>query len=126
MKRSWIGFFLLLVLLAAGMGSTWAMDRIHAPVAGQLRQAAAEAAAEHWEDAAEALDRAKAQWKKWEHFRACFVDHGPAEEITAGLEALTVFCEAREKTAFRGACLELAKQVEALGEAHGIYWWNLL
>ena len=126
MKRSWIGFFLLLVLLAAGIGSTWVMDRVHAPVARLLRQAAEDAVVEDWDDAGRTLGRAKQQWKKWEHFRACLSDHGPVEEITASLEALTVFCEAREKTAFRALCLELAKLVEAVGDAHGSYWWNLM
>lgn len=126
MKRSWMGLILLLVLLAAGIGVTWTMDRIHEPVVRQLRQAAADAAIGDWDDAGQDLDQAKKQWETWEHVRACFSDHSPVEEISANLESLAVFCSAREETAFRAACLELAKQVEAIGDTHGLFWWNLL
>ena len=40
MKRSWIGFILLLVLLLGCVLVTMAMDRIHDPIEAQLLQAA--------------------------------------------------------------------------------------
>ena len=36
MKRSWFGLGLLAVLLAGGLLVTWAMERIHEPVARDL------------------------------------------------------------------------------------------
>ena len=126
MKRSWMGFALLLVLMAAGFGATWAMGRIHEPVAAQLRQAEADAALGDWDDAEGAFRKAWSQWEKWEHFRACFADHSPVEEIDAGFAALGVYCASREELTFRAACLDLAQQIDAVGEAHGMYWWNLL
>ena len=77
MKRSWIGFFLLLVLLAAGFLSTWRMTAIHEPVEAQLLQAAYWASLEDWETAGLFFQKAERNWKKWEHFRACFADHTP-------------------------------------------------
>ena len=42
MKRSWIGFGLLLALLIAGLFSTWKMTGIHEPIEAQLLQAGLE------------------------------------------------------------------------------------
>lgn len=36
MKRSWIGFVLLLVLLAGGIAATWGMAKCHEPIARDL------------------------------------------------------------------------------------------
>ena len=126
MKRSWIGLMLLLALLAAGVISSRAMGRIHAPVAAQLLQAEADAALGDWDDAEGAFRKAWSEWERWSHFRACFADHGPVEAIDADFAALAVCCGARETLAFRSGCRDLAKQVEAVGQAHGMYWWNLL
>ena len=43
MRRSWIGFFMLLVLLAGALGVTWGMEKIHRPIARELEQAASRA-----------------------------------------------------------------------------------
>ena len=40
MKRSWIGFALLLVLLAGGIAATWGMAKCHEPIARDLENAA--------------------------------------------------------------------------------------
>ena len=40
MKRSWIGFVLLLVLLAGGIAATWGMAKCHEPIARDLENAA--------------------------------------------------------------------------------------
>lgn len=126
MKRSWIGLFLLLVLLAASIASTWAMSRIHEPIEKDLKQAAECAMLGDWVNANRFFRKAGADWKKWEHFRSCFADHNPVEEIDAGMEALEVYCYAQEDVAFAAACRDLARQVAAVGEAHELVWWNLL
>lgn len=126
MKRSWIGLGLLFVLLAGALGTTVFMDRIHQPVASGLRQAAQEALLGQWDQADNLSRQALAQWEKWNHFRACFSDHSPMEEIDAGLEEMKVYLSAREEVAFAASCGELARKVDAMGEAHGLLWWNLL
>ena len=40
MKRSWIGFFLLIILLVLGILGTWAMEQVHDPIARDLKLAA--------------------------------------------------------------------------------------
>lgn len=126
MKRSWIGFILLLVLLVAGLFATWEMTEIHEPIEAQLLQAAHWASLEDWKTAGRFFEKARENWKESEHFRACFADHNPVEDIDAAFAMLEVYCAAREETAFSGACRDLARRVAAVGEAHELVWWNLL
>ena len=83
MKRSWLGFLLLLVLLAAGLLTTRNMTEIHEPIEAQLLQAAYWSALEDWETAESFFQKAEQNWKQSEHFRACFADHDPVEERLA-------------------------------------------
>lgn len=126
MKRSWIGLTLLLVLLAAGLLTTWAMGRIHQPIAQDLEQAADRALAGDWSSAEAFSRQAVTGWEKWAHFRACLADHSPVEEIDAGIAQLRVYGIARDEVSFAAVCAELAKKIDAVGDAHGLVWWNML
>ena len=126
MKRSWIGFILLLVLLLGCVLVTMAMCRIHDPIEAQLLQAAQSAMEENWDKAGDYFRAAQENWVEKEHFRTCFADHTPVEEIDADFEMLMVLCAARETASFAGGCRSLARQVAAVGESHELVWWNLL
>ena len=126
MKRSWIGFGLLVLLLLGSILSTGIMDRIHEPTADKLKQAAQCAMDGNWEKADDFFREAETSWERWEHVRSCFADHTPVEEIDGDFEILKVCCAARETISFAGGCRSLARQVAAVGEAHALVWWNLL
>lgn len=126
MKRVWIGAAFLLVLLVLGLGATWAMEAIHRPIGEDLDRAAVCAVRQDWEKADHFYRQATERWKKWEHFRGCLADHTPIEEVAAGFRAAEVYRAAREDTDFAARCRELAKKVAAVGEAHGLGWWNVL
>ena len=125
MKRSWIGFALLTVMLLGGILVTRQMQKIHEPIEVQLQQAAQCALEDNWERAEGFFREAEDSWVKWEHFRSCFADHNPVEEIDGNFEMLEVFCSTRERIAFAGGCRELARKVAAVGESHELVWWNL-
>lgn len=126
MKRSWIGFVLLLLLLLGSILSTGYMVRAQEPIEAELIQAARCAMAGSWEQADSFFRTAEENWGSAEHLRSCFADHTPVEEIDADFELLKVLCAARETVSFAGGCLQLARQVAAVGEAHKLVWWNLL
>lgn len=126
MKRSWMGFVLLLVLLAAGLVTTREMVSGHEAVEENLDRAAACALLGDWEGAQGYFDKAEADWQARASLRACLADHGPAEEIDAFFSILRMQLVFREASAFTGGCLSLARQVAAVGEAHGLNWRNLL
>ncbi len=126
MKRSWMGFILLLVLLVGGILSARKMVSSHEPIAIRLQQAAQCALEDNWERAEGFFREAEADWKQGEHFRSCFADHNPVEEIDGEFEMLLIFCSTRDPVGFAGGCRELARKVMAVGEAHKPVWWNLL
>lgn len=126
MKRSWMGFALLVVLLAGSVLVTWAMGNIHDPIEQDLNQAAECAVLGDWVNAQRFFVSAKDGWKKWEHFRASFADHTPIEEIDADFAALEVYLYAQETIGFSAVSSSLARQVAAVGEAHELVWWNIL
>ena len=126
MRRSWIGFFMLLVLLAGALGVTWGMEKIHRPIARELEQAAGRALAGDWESADALSVDAGVRWERWTHFRGCFADHSPMEEVDAEFARLMAYSAAGEETEFAASCSALSKKVKAMGEAHGLSWWNVL
>ena len=126
MKRSWLGFFLLMALLLGCILVTLAMGQIHEPIAAELSQAAQCAVDGNWTKAGELLRESQENWEETEHFRTCFADHTPVEEIDADFEMLMVLCAVRDTASFAGGCRSLARQVAAVGEAHELVWWNLL
>ena len=125
MKRSWIGFVLLLILLLGSLLVTKTMVDIHEPIESKLLQSAEAAMDGDWNRAEELFYHAEADWKDSAHFRGCFADHNPAEEIDAAFSLLQVTCAAKDSVAFAGGCRSLARQVAAVGEAHELVWWNL-
>lgn len=126
MKRSWIGFILLILLLLGSILSAGCMVRIHEPIERQLQQAAQCAMEGNWDKAGDFFREAENGWKEREHIRSCFADHTPVEEIDGDFEMLKICCAAREVISFAGGCRSLARQVAAVGEAHEPVWWNLL
>ncbi|MBQ3192907.1 MAG: DUF4363 family protein [Oscillospiraceae bacterium] len=125
MRRSWIGLILLLALLAGAVAVTVAMVRIHDPIEGSLNESAQLALAGDWQKAQILFRRASEDWKTWEHFRACFADHTPIEDIDSSFRLLEIYCDAKENAAFAAESRRLARQIAAVGEAHEFVWWNV-
>lgn len=126
MKRCWVGAIFLLVLLLVSLGVSWAMDRIHEPIGEDLNRAAELALLGNWEGSRQLFLQARGRWDEYEHVRACFADHTPVEEVDAGFRALEVYCLARETADFAAHARELARKTAAMGDAHGLSWWNVL
>ncbi len=125
MKRSWIGLGLLLALIAIGIGVTVLMTNIHDPIAADLEQAAECVSLGDWYQGDRFFQKARSGWEEWSHVRTSFADHTPTEEIDALFAQLQVYDTAREDAAFAAGCMELAKKVAAVGEAHELVWWNV-
>ncbi len=126
MTRGWIGIGLLLVLLGCSIFVTQAMEDRHMPVSQNLEQAADAALAGDWETALAHSERAKGDWEDTWHFSASFADHEPMEEIDGLFAQVEVYGRSREAVSFAAVCADLARQLEAMGDAHGFVWWNIL
>lgn len=126
MKRCWFGLGLLIVLLALSILATAWMTRVHDAIDRDLRLAAQYALEGDWQTADRHFLQAKRSWKTWEHLRASLADHTPVEEADADFAATQVYAYTRQDISFAASCLQLARQVAAVGEAHEFVWWNLL
>ena len=126
MTRSWIGFILLVVLLLGCLLVTKTMVDIHDPLESRLIQAGQAAMDGNWEQGQALFRKAEGDWEDYAHFRGCFADHTPVEEIDAAFALLSTYCAARDTVAFAGGCRSLARQIAAVGEAHELVFWNLL
>ena len=126
MKQSWIGLGILILLLGSSLLVTWTMDRLHTPVAENLDQAAECALLGDWVNADRFFRQARQGWEKWKGLRSCFADHTPLEEIQCAFDLLAVYGLFQEDAAFSAECRAQARRVEAVGEAHGLNWWNVL
>ena len=124
--RELMGFALLIVLLLAGLLSSWYMGRHHMEISKNLEDSAWLALSGQWENAKQSADGARAKWEKNWNLRAAFADHTPIEEIGDLFEELTVYSAAGERTEFARICNALASRVEAMGNAHKLSWWNVL
>ena len=124
MKRSWIGFGLLVLLLVISLAVTAVMTRLHDEIELDLQQASRCAMDKDWDSAELFFRRARENWESREHFRACFSDHTPSEEIDSDFAAAEIFRQSRDRVAFAAACASLATQTAAIGEAHEPVWWN--
>lgn len=126
MKRSWIGFCLLVILLLGGILVTGEMIAIHEPIEADLLQAAEASLQGNWDRAGRLFRQAEHHWTGNQRFRSCFADHSPVEEIDAAFASLKVCCVRMDTVSFAAGCCSLACQVAAVGEAHAFVWWNLL
>ena len=126
MKRIRFGAALLGVLLVVSLLAARWMDDCHSPVAEDLSRAAEAAMAEDWETAQTLSRRAAGSWERHRKLTAVFADHGPMEDIDSLFAQLKIFAEAQETVHFAATCAQLSRQVDAMGEAHGLMWWNIL
>lgn len=124
--RELTGAALLLLLLLAGLLSSWYMGRQHGELAKTLEDSAWLALSGQWENARKTADDARKTWEKGWNFRAVFGDHTPIEEIEDLFGELTIYGAAGERTEFARVCAALSSRMKAMGDAHQLSWWNVL
>lgn len=126
MSRTAFGIALLAVLLAGGIASAVGLTGHNSAISAQLNAAADQAMAGDLSGAMDTAQVAQEDWEKGWKISAAFTDHNPLEQINIGFDRLHLHGEARDPVAYALVCRELAGQIEALGDAHGTQWWNIL
>jgi len=126
MKRSKFGLGLLLCLLILGILSTWVMLRSTDPITEAIRQAGDAGYREDWELAEQKMGEAKQQWEEKFPFCASLTDHEPMESINGLFAQLEVYAKSRDTQNFAALCTQIGEDLEAMGEAHRLNWWNIL
>lgn len=126
MKRCWIGLGLMIGLLVCGILTTWGMQRCQDPIAWELEQAAYLAVQDQWQEAESYANQAKEKWESNWGFSASLADHEPMERVNSLFAQLEICSAARDALTYGLLCAQLQEEVEAIGEAHSLVWWNLL
>ena len=125
-RRFWYGVGILLVFLGLGLWAAWGMETMHRPVSGRLEQAAQVALDGELPGAMKLVEQAESIWLRRRGLTAALADHDPMEEIDSLFSQVRIYAVTGEKTEFAAYCNRIAKLVEAIGEAHGLTFQNLL
>lgn len=126
MNRCYFGAVLLALLLVLSLGTTWAVRHCLEPVTENLDRAVPALLQENWAEATGLVRSAWGNWRKTWRFSASVSDHGPMEAIDGLFAKLSVCLESRNAQGAAAICVELARQVEAIADAHEPSWWNFL
>lgn len=126
MKRLWIGIIILAVLLAAGIGLSIGIPALHSRLSEALTSACDAAEKGDWETALSLANSAKADWERYQHFVAAFVDHEPLEQMDRLFSELEVYRNQRLPAEYAAVCAHLSHLSKAIGESHALTWWSLL
>lgn len=126
MKRCWFGLGLLIALLVGSLLVTGYMDRANMPLADAMEQAGRKALEGDWGNANALAGKARASWEESWNVGAVFADHEPMEDINGLFAQLEAYAQMKDPLGFAAVCGLLKTQLEAMGDAHGFVWWNLL
>ena len=126
MVRCWIGIGLLALFLVLGLWIGVEMEDTHGQISQDLQQAAEQTLNGEAEQGVLLAQQARKHWEDARRGTACVADHEPMEEIDSLFAKLEVYARQRQIPEFAACCARLSALVQAVGEAHGIQWWNLL
>ena len=121
-----LGVGLLAVLLALGLWTGHAVDRLHGPVSRCLEQAAQAAVREDAQMSYALMEQAKAAWDACRDGIAAVADHAPMDEIESLFAQLENLRRQGQLSGFGALCAKLSRLVQAMAEAHQLSWWNIL
>ena len=126
MARSKFGGGLLLILLILSLVSAHAARRCHKPMSEELDLAAQALLTGDWDRADRLVSGVRSRWESWWPWGAALSDHSPMETIDGEFSQLEVYFRTREPVAAAALCADLARQMEALSDAHALNLRNLL
>ena len=126
MGKFWIGIVLLFLLLSFGLWTGSVMEKTHQQMADTLTAAADTAVGGDVPGAMETAARLREQWQRRRNWVATVADHTPMDEIDSLFAQMEIYGQGGATAEFAACCSRVAQLVKAVGEAHGLSWWNLL
>ena len=125
-KRFYLGIGILLVFLLLGLTVSWAMRQVTQPVAQMLEQAAQEVLSGNMEQGILLARQAQTTWQKGWKCVALAADHSPMDEIDGLFAQIGFFAESGNRQELGACCVRVSELVEAVADAHGLTWWNVI
>ena len=126
MKRLWLGISLLVLFFILSLFVGVTMDNTHLEIAEKLQNAADLVLEENYSLGQTQAESAKRQWESCWGPTAAVADHAPMDEIDGLFAQLEAFEKPEDAAHYAATCLQLAKLVKAMAEAHRLLPENLL
>ena len=126
MGRFCFGIGLLVIFLVLGLWVSFSTGSVHQAIARTLDEAAAQTLSGDMEAGLALAQQAQDDWDAHWQKTASIADHGPMDEIDGLFAQLKLYGQTAQTADFAAYCARLAKLITAVGEAHGLTWWNLL
>ena len=126
MKRLWIASALLVLLLAASLGTAWYSNALTQSLARPLGQAQQLARQGQWQQARDLTRQAYDNWNAHHTYLHCFLRHSDTDQILRSFRSVLQYLELEEMDQYAAANADLISQLELLSEMEQATLVNVL
>ena len=126
MKRFWLSFGVLLVMLCAALSNAAYVDAVADAVTGSLRAAEELADRGEWGQAREVTRQSFGQWEECRTYLHIVSRHSDLDEILVSFRSVQQYLELEEMDQYAAENRELVTHIELLAEMERPDWLNVL
>ena len=126
MKRFWLSFGVLVVMLGAALGNAAYVDAVADAVTGSLRAAEELADRGEWGQARELTRQSFGRWEDCRTYLHIVSRHSDLDEILVSFRAVLQYLELEEMDQYAAENRELVTHIELLAEMEQPDWLNVL
>ena len=126
MKRFWLSFGVLVVMLGAALGNAVYVDTVADSVTGSLREAEELADRGEWGQARELTRQCFGRWEDCRTYLHIVSRHSDLDEILVSFRSVLQYLELEEMDQYAAENRELVTHIELLAEMEQPDWLNVL
>lgn len=126
MKRFWLSFGVLVVMLSAALGNAVYVDTVADAVTGSLRTAEELADRGEWGQARELTRQCFGRWEDCRTYLHIVSRHSDLDEILVSFRSVLQYLELEEMDQYAAENRELVTHIELLAEMEQPDWLNVL
>lgn len=126
MKRAWLSFAILAIILSGALFHTWRLARLTDELSGLLLHSERLAEESRWDDAAHMAELAANQWHARDSYLHTTLQHADIDEINLAFSELREYIEHQELDQCAAATARLVTLLELLSEMERPTLLNIL
>ena len=126
MKRFWLSFGVLVIMLSAALGNAVYVDTVADSVTGSLRAAEELADRGEWGQARELTRQSFGRWEDCRTYLHIVSRHSDLDEILVSFRSVLQYLELEEMDQYAAENRELVTHIELLAEMEQPDWLNVL
>ena len=126
MKRFWLSFGVLVIMLSAALGNAVYVDTVADSVTGRLRTAEELADRGEWGQARELTRQCFGRWEDCRTYLHIVSRHSDLDEILVSFRAVLQYLELEEMDQYAAENRELVTHIDLLAEMEQPDWLNVL